>query len=583
MPLDPAPRGGLWNTHDDVVAHLPRRGGPLGGVVDIGRPRSTSPAHLYGIALPAFLVGLLLVPAIPLHAGNLITINWATGEGVGGGQFATPPGSCTAVPGGVPVVGTDGGCARRAQAAVEDWAHGLYGSGSRWSDLKEAALPPGAVSAWTGLSVPTLRTRIGNSWIPDACDRPSCGHLLKGDVEFFDENGDGKFDDTWIDSNFNGIRDNGEVDRIRAEQFAWGITSAVRDLSDLSVGVPGNVSPPGITRMSVRQALGDAALADNCDGTLANPECVNGVVSRVDIAVPSDRDPKVWGRCDPDRFTPIAVTDPIRAQRALDNCLWFFASSPNTVIASTSPDPLLDAHAVRDTWISERVVKYVASVTPSQQEFAQSWLVSYGFGTEISDISKGIYHNEWRLAQTDHDPTPGSPTAALLDTYASAFVIQHTALSRQRGYTPTTIGSPPTLLAADCAANPSVTCDGKTNPTVDPFWGEALLRDGGGNIVLDAYNVPTLDYNKLGDEMEFRNGQPCDATCLKSGVGREKEFTFMFEQAVEGYLLSCLDCNHPAPGSFGPVSYSFDWPEITPIEDVSHPPPPTLIFPVSIP
>ena len=530
--------------------------------------RSRPSPHFKITTLSALLGWLLLVPAVPLHAANLFTVNNSDGQGVGGGQFAAPPGSCTAVPGGV-----TGGCSRRAQAAVEDWAHGQYGSGSQWSDLEEAALPPGAVSAWTGLSVPTLRTRIGNSWIPDSCNRPWCGHLLKGDVEYFDENADGKFDDTWIDFNFNGIRENGEVDRLRAEQFAWGITSAVRDLSDLSVGVPGNVSPPGITRMSVRQALGDAAMADNCDGLLVNPECVNGVVSRVDIAVPSDRDPKVWGRCDPDRFT--SIPDPIRAQRALDNCLWFFASSPNTALESTSLDPLLDAHAVRDTWISERVVKYVASFTPDRQDFAQSWMVSYGFGSEISDISKAIYQNEWRLAQTDHDPNPGFPSSSP-DTYESAFILQHTALARARGYDPDH-----NLLAVDCAADPAVDCDGLTNPTVDPFWGEALLRDINDEIVLDAYNVPSLDYNKLGDLFEFLDGQPCGPACLKSGVGREREFTFMYEQAVEGYLLSCLNCGHPAPSSLETVTYSVDWPGFVPIEGVPHPPPTTLTIPVA--
>ena len=516
-------------------------------------------------------------------------MNNSDGQGVWGGQFATPPGSCTAVPN-----GATGGCFRRAQAAVEDWAAGQYGSGSQWSDLENAALPPGAVSAWTGLSVPTLNTRIGNSWIPDSCNRPWCGHLLKGDVEFFDENGDGDFNDTWIDSPTSGtigVRDAGEVDRVRAEQFAWGITSAVRDLSDLSVGVPGNVSPPGITRMAVRQALGDAAGdpdLDNkdCDGLLANPECVNGIVSRVNIPVPSDQDPKVWGRCDPDRFTSIAITDPIRAQRALDNCLWFFASAPNTAPESTSPDPLppLDANAFRDTWINERVVKYVASFTPDRQDFAQSWLVTYGFGTEISDISRAIYQNEWRLAQTDHDPNPGLPSASP-DTYASAFIIQHTAKARARGFDPDH-----NLLTADCVTYLSLAeCDGKTNPTVDPFWGEALLRDINDidldldteEILLDAYNVPELDVTKLGDSFEFRTGEDCGATCLKSGVGQEIDFTFLFEQVVEGYLLSCLDCGHPAPSGFGPITYSFDWPEIPPIEGVPHPPPPTMVIAVA--
>ena len=544
----------------------------------------------------ALLAWLLLLPATPLHAANLITVNNSDGQGVWGGQFATPPGSCTAVPN-----GATGGCSRRAQAAVEDWAAGQYGSGSQWSDLQEAALPPGAVSAWTGLPVPTIQSRIGNSWIPDSCNRPWCGHMLKGDVEFFDENLDGTFDDTWIDFNLNGIRENGEVDRVRAEQFAWGITAAVQDLSDLSLGIPGNVSPPGLARMSVRQALGDAALADNCTGLLADPECVNGVVSRVDIAVPSGQDPKVWGMCDPDRFTPLLSATPdglVRAQRALDNCLWFFTSTPRTAIGSTSPtnpDPLLDAHAVRSTWLNEHMVKYTASFTPDRQDFAQNWFVTYGFDTEIPDISKSIYQNEWRFIQSDRDPNPGLPSPSL-DTYAYSFIFQHKARGRARGH-----DQDHNLLTADCATYlplpiprplplpPAECTDGETNPTVDPFWGEALLRDiydldldlNTDEILLDAYNVPRLDYTKLGDDFEFRTGEDCGATCLKSGVGKEIDFTFLFEQVVEGYLLSCLDCGHPAPSGFGPVTYSFDWPELVPIEGVPHPPPTTLIIPVA--
>ena len=101
-----------------------------------------------------------------------------------------------------------------------------------------------------------------------------------------------------------------------------------------------------------------------------------------------------------------------------------------------------------------------------------------------------------------------------------------------------------------------------------------------------AYNVPELDYptlinpGKLSEVFEFLDGQPCGPACLKSGVGREKEFTFLFEQAVEGYLLSCLDCGHPAPESFPGISYSVDWPEVPPIEGLPHPPPPTTVITV---
>jgi hypothetical protein len=492
----------------------------------------------------AFLVWLLLVPAVPLHAANSFTTNDSDGEGVSGVLFAAPPGSCTSFP------GTAGGnCETRGAAALADWADGFY-NGSRWSDLREAAIPGGAISTITGLSTPTINTNIGKSWIPDSCNRPWCGNLLRGDVEPFDLTGDG------------------QEDRIFADQFAWGVTSLNRDLADLSL-VVGNVSPPGITRMRVRIALGDASETPSgeCDGDMANPACTNGVIT--DPLTRPDRDPSVWGRCDPDRFTGLG--DPVRAQRALDNCLWLVASTPLTSPESTSPDPLLDEHAVRETWINQIVTKYVAAVTPDQQDFTQSWTVTYGFDKNLP-LDSAIYQNDWRLAQVDVDPNPTVPST-VLDTYNYELLIQHTAQARRRGYNQELVGSVLTQnpLTAECLAT-GANCDGLTNPTVDPFWGKALMRDGGGNVVLDAGGFPLLDPNKLAEVFEFLDTQPCGEECLESGVGREQEFSFLFTQVVEGLLLSCLNCDHPAPKPFGDVSYEFIWPSNFTITDFAHPP-----------
>jgi len=500
----------------------------------------------FGLSRSAFLVWLLLIPAVPLHAANSFTTNDSDGEGVSGVLFAAPPGSCTSFPG-----TTGGNCETRGAAALADWADGFY-NGSRWSDLREADVT-GGVSTVTGLPTTTVQTDIGKSWIPDSCNRPWCGNLLRGDVEPFDLNGDG------------------QEDRIFADQFAWGVTSLNRDLADLSL-VVGNVSPPGITRMRVRIALGDASETPSsggeCDGDIANPACTNGVIT--DPFSNPLRDPSIWGRCDPDRFTGLG--DPVRAQRALDNCLWWVASTPLTSLESTSPDPLLDEHAVRDTWIDQIVTKYVAAATPDRQDFTQSWTVRYSFGKDLPP-DEAVYQNEWRLAQVDVDPNPTAPSTTL-DTYNYNFLIQHTAQARRRGFGQELVGSVLTQipLTADCLATGAI-CDGRTNPTVDPFWGKALMRDGGGNVVLDAGGFPLLDPNKLAEAFEFLDTQPCGEECLESGVGREQEFTFLFTQVVEGgLLLSCLNCDHPAPKPFGDVSYEFTWPSNFTITDFAHPP-----------
>jgi hypothetical protein len=493
----------------------------------------------------------------------------------------------------------------RASQALIDWAEGYY-QGSRWSDATNAVLPSGtnyigldgtAVPVTSGDLPDLVNTHVGASWIPASCNRPWCGNLLRGDViANLDENGDGRWDDTWIDSNFNGIRENGEVDRTRAEQFAWGLTSVMRDLADLSL-IQGNVSPPGISRMRVRLALGDAALDPDaeCDGDIANPACHNAVVTPPDLTGSTsdnaDDDPAVFGRCDPDRpeFTSLLAIDPVRAQRALDNCLWFFASFPVTApspgafdalhnqldprLRPEGLDPLTDPFAIReDPWIDQRVVKYVEADTPGQQHFTQSWMVTYGFipAPDTPDTEEALYHNEWRMVQSDTGP----------DTYPYNFIIQHTAQARRRGFT-----QDPAVPISECVpplADPA--CDGHTNPTVDPFWGKAIVRtafDADGDGVLDPVLNPDgsfqLDFDQ---EFDFFAGQPCDEACRESGVGHEQEFSFLFEQQVEGYLLSCLDCDHPAPAFGETVTYNFAWPGLPTIVSIPHPPVPSSTLPV---
>jgi len=49
----------------------------------------------------------------------------------------------------------------------------------------------------------------------------------------------------------------------------------------------------------------------------------------------------------------------------------------------------------------------------------------------------------------------------------------------------------------------------------------------------------------------------------------------MYEQEVEGYLLSCLNCGHPAPVYADTVTYTFTWPGLPAMSPLTHPPPPT--------
>ncbi|HET8761123.1 MAG TPA: hypothetical protein VFN94_08645, partial [Nitrospiria bacterium] len=352
--------------------------------------------------------------------------------------------------------------------------------------------------------------------------------------------------------------------------------------------------PPGISRMRTRIALGDASQTLNagCDGDIMNPDCHNAVVTPPDTSglTPTkvDDDSAVFGRCDPDRPEFVALMgDPVRAQRALDNCLWFFASFPVTApspgdvdplhnqldptLRPEGLDPLADPFAVRDTWINGRVVKYVSAVMP-EQDFAQSWLVTYGFASpaSTSDIGSAVYQNEWRMSQSDSGT----------DTYPYSFLLQHTADGRRRGFT-----HDPDVPVDECAPPlPGDTCSGTTNPTVDPFWGKAIVRtafDLNGDGILDPDLNPDGSFKLNFDQnFEFFDGQPCDDACRESGVGREKAFTFLYEQEVEGYLLSCLNCGHPAPEPAETVTYSFTWPGLPSVVPVLHPPLPSSTIPV---
>jgi hypothetical protein len=544
-------------------------------------------------------VWVVFGPSEPARAGNLFTVNETGQLGVSGGLLATPPGTCTGVPGGLP-----GDCALRGSAAVIDWAEGHFANGSRWSDALNATLPSGtnvirpdgSVVPVTSADLPDLiNTNIGTSWIPASCNRPWCGNLLRGDViSHLDENGDGKFDDTWIDDGDN-IREAGEVDRTRAEQFAWGITSVIRTISDLSL-VAGNVSPPGLSRMRTRIALGDASQdpSAECDGDIMNPACHNSMVTPPDLtgatAETVDDDAAVFGKCDPDRpeFTSLIPIDPVRAQRALDNCLWFFSSFP---VGAPSPqgldplhnqldprlrpeglDPLTDPFASRDSRIDQRVVKYVGD-NSADQNFSEAFMATYGFYSPPGspNLNQAVYKNEWRLSQGDTGPM----------TYDYSFLMQHLSEARRRGFT-----QDPTIPVPECVPLlPGVTCDGLTNPTVDPFWGKAIVRtafDLNGDGVLDPdLNLDGTFKLNFDQEFEFVDGQPCGEACRESGVGHETGLAFLYEQAVEGHLTSCLNCGHPAVIWVDTVTYSFDWPGLPPIVPLPEPPAPgTTLIPV---
>jgi hypothetical protein len=500
------------------------------------------------------LLGLLALAVAPAWASDQVSLNSTDQTGVMGVLLAAPPGSCTAVPG-----GTLGDCLERGEAATAA-AASSYFDDTTWSDLKEADVPltengnteVGLVTAGgavtPGGSTPQPDTDMGHSWVVRFCDRPQCGHLLRGDTLQFDENGDGKFDDTWIDKNFNNVIDNGEIDRTRGEQFGWGITSVTRKLGDLGDQLSdGNLFPAGLARSRVRMALGDASQVGTCDARVDNPDCLDNDPNPPNV---KGVDSKYWARCDPDKFVPDYdlgdnITTLAEGQEALDNCLWWLTSLPIDA-GNTLFDDARDAAAAGDTptfsdgvtpleireiWIDQSVFKPVFSSTPDAQDFGQSVYVTYGF-EKIPQLDEARYENGWQLLQQDRDPnedvngninpyngsTIAAPSGPAVDTYPYAFAIEHSSLARARGED--NDGN----LVAEC---PDTNCDGKTNPTVDPFWRQQMIGIG-----LEAWDT----------QFEYIDGQPCGEECRGSGIGAENGFSFLTAQDVNGYFESCIGC-----------------------------------------
>jgi hypothetical protein len=554
--------------------------------------------------------GLLAVR--PAHAADDATINTSANAGVMGGQLASPPGSCTAAPG-----GALGDCNDRGSASVDATTGGTFFDDTSWSDLREAdipltengntevglVMPDGTIVAAGSNGEPA--TDMGSSWMPFTnCFGPYCGHLTRGDVAQYDENGDGVFDDTWDDTVFcpgdprcnNGVIDNGEIDRTRAEQFSWGVTSLVRDVTDLgSLFVQGNAFPAGMARERVRFTLGDAALAGDCDGRVDNPACIDGVISSDAAAgvfvddngdpLGNERDAQYWGECDPDRFNPgsatlqdASITTLAEGQRALDNCLWWHTALPilptginvdNALDANAAGDPfyLDDGHLFdqRTIWLDQAVRKDTFASVPDAQEYAQTLYVAYGF-EKIEALDEARYENIWEIRQQDYDPNldlngttnPNFPftfTAASdglnRDTYPYAFAVNHRSLARARGEDNGTDANPfDAHLVTECTdgmGNDS-DCDHKTNPTVDPFW--SAQWTGGSEP-------------QWNQQFEYIEGEPCLEGCQDSGVGRERGLVFLTAQDVNGYFEQCVNC---APDGVEPFPLLTPQPTYMPYE-----------------
>jgi hypothetical protein len=522
----------------------------------------------------------------PAHAADDATINTSANAGVWGTIYASPPGSCTAAP-----AGALGDCTERGAASVDATTSGTFFNDTSWSDLRESDVPLtengnteiGAVDEFgnvnPGGANPEPPVDIGSSWMPFTnCFGPYCGHLTRGDALYFDENGDGVFDDTWIDKNFNGVIDNGEIDRMRVDQFSWGVTSVILDPGDMEDVGPGNTFPAGLARARVQYALGLTGGSD-CDARIDNPACLDNDPNPVNGAV----DPRYWARCDPDRFHPSTTSDPTittveEGQRALENCLWWLTAlpivpgnnmQPDAEDAYAAGDPmyifdgthLFDQHSV---WLDQAVRKDTFASVPNAQEFAQTMYVAYGF-EKIEALDEARYLNAWEIKQQDLDPNlnvngttnphnlqfTAADAGLNKDTYPYAFALRHESISRARGEDNGTDEDPFAAQLVDtyeCTGPVGFECDHQSNTTMDPF-GQAELV----GVLAENWN----------QQFEYIDGEPCDEGCQNSSVGRERGLVFLTAQDVNGYFEQCVNC---APDGVEPYPILTPQPTYMPYE-----------------
>ncbi|MDH5527464.1 MAG: hypothetical protein OEY97_09180 [Nitrospirota bacterium] len=537
-----------------------------------------------------FLVVALWLPGV-VRAADVNTVNDSEGTAAPEffNRFESAPASCTGANtaaeltalesdligmGLTPSATIDIACGERGAAIAAAAAAGTLFD-STWSDL---------LHNYQGITFDQFRadgkyiTGGGDAFIPAGCWGPECGHMLKGDSQQWDVNGDGVNDFSMND------------------QFSWGTTSYIVDTRWNSLvldaggsGISGMA--PGVTRMLIRQALGSVSYvtkdsgspdSDHCSailksGPVADDPCRDGVIDSVantgSVDINSaDVDPDVYARCDPDYFHPdtppaafIAAgrTDPgittvEEGQRALYNCLMRIAATPltgpeikdsggtvhsplevgvdlvnfsGTVFApnaysNTSFDPGINA---RDQWVDQVVIGYIEDQRwvdaqvglPSQQDYSQKLYAAAGFRGSI-DTLRASYVNDTQVSQMDRDwdpnnNLPGSPSA---DTYNYAFRFAISTASPQR--------------TAPCDPGVAPDCVGRTNNTLDPLWGGA------------AYNAGTGEYDFNLDLGFFNNpATPGQSGNTDFGIGQTNDLAELVAQDVEGYLFSCLNCDTP--------------------------------------
>ncbi len=308
---------------------------------------------------------LLLAVGTPsaAFADNSQTLNASSTGDNFGILLSSAPASCLSVPNGAyETKGTFSGCEERGAAAVTAAGHTGIFADTSWSDLDHSSREDGVtalgerdvdlngVETFSSATDAKADTNYGPSWMPKSCVGPTCGHFLRGDVKQFDENGDGQFNGKWIDKNGDGVINSGEIDRLRADQFAWGATSVALTQEELTLGTGANLFPAGTRRMGVRFALGQTNSNDPaatlCNGEVANPDGTKNMAC-FDL---NENPPNVfnveidhWAQCDPDKFDPdthTTIANLGEAQRSLDNCLWFYASVPQGFgVALPGPEP----------------------------------------------------------------------------------------------------------------------------------------------------------------------------------------------------------------------------------------------------